>query len=180
MDGRIIDVLFPNRFVSEEKYNELTEEELKNTFLMNAYYKTTQFKEGYKQATFLLLAEYYKEFTSNQRQNKIPDAILKRNKQYLSSSDELFCWLDDAYESTDNKADVIKLKEVYDDFKASEYFMNLNKVQKRQNNYKGFVAKLESNFFIKKFVKDNGHKCMILTNYKKKIDDDDEPSSLDM
>ena len=48
---------------------------------------------------------------------------------------------------TNNKKDIIKLKSIYEMFKVSNYFNNLNKIQKRQNNYKHFIEKLESNIF---------------------------------
>ena len=48
----------------------------------------------------------------------------------MAKSDEFLNWFDDNYEKTDNNKDIIKLKVVYENFKASEYFNNLNKVQK--------------------------------------------------
>ena len=59
----------------------------------------------------------------------------------------------------------IKLKRIYEMFKVSNYFNNLNKIQKRQNNYKHFIEKLESNIFLKKFITVDNHNNNIITNH---------------
>ena len=83
-------------------------------------------------------------------------------------------WFDDNYEKTTNNKDTIKLKLIYENFKSSDYFNNLNKLQKRQNNCTNFVEKLQSNLFLKKYSKDNGHSTYILINYKIKEIDEEE------
>ena len=50
-------------------------------------------------------------------------------------------------------------------FKVSNYFNNLNKIQKRQNNYKHFIETLESNIFLKKFITVDSHNNNIITNH---------------
>jgi len=99
---------------------------------------------------------------------------MKRNRQYSASSDEMLNWFDDNYEKTTNNKDTFKLKLIYENFKSSDYFNNLNKLKKRQNNYKKFVEKLQSNIFLKKYVKENGHGTYIIIHYKiKKIDEEE-------
>ena len=183
LSRRILDIPFKNKFVDKKEYDELNENEKQTTFLINSYYKTTEFKEKYKQSLFLILAEHYKEFYNNNRVLPIPDEVLKRNREYLAKSDEFLNWFDDNYEKTDNNKDIIKLKVVYENFKASEYFNNLNKVQKRQNNYKNFVEKMQSNMFLKKYVTEDHTHTNLITNYKIRInneDDEDETNPLDI
>ena len=67
-------------------------------------------------------------------------------------------------ELTEDEKKAVYLKNDY--FKTTEF--------KRKNNYKSFVEKLESNFFIKKYVKENKDKIKILTNYKVKVEDEDD------
>ena len=104
----------------------------------------------------------------------VPDEIIKRNREYLAKSDEFLNWFDDNYEKTQDKKDNIKLKIIYENFKTSEYFNNLNKVQKRQNNYKNFVEKMQGNMFLKKYVTENKDKVNIIINYKCKNNDNNE------
>jgi hypothetical protein len=146
----------------------------KQHFLINSYYKTLEFKDKYKQALFLILAEHYKEFNNNNMVLPVPDEIIKRNREYLAKSDEFLNWFDDNYEKTQDKKDNIKLKIIYENFKTSEYFNNLNKVQKRQNNYKNFVEKMQGNMFLKKYVTENKDKVNIIINYKCKNNDNNE------
>ena len=99
----------------------------------------------------------------------------------MAHSDELLNWFNDKYEKTDNPKDVIKIKVIYEAFKSSEYFENLSKADKRQNNYKNFIEKLEKNMFLKKLVKQNKDKVYIITSYKMIEDEEEENKSyLDM
>ena len=179
LSRRILDIPFKNKFVDQQAYNELDEKEKETTFLINSYYKTLEFKDKFKQALFLILVEHYKEFNINNRVLPIPDEIIKRNKEYLANSDEFLSWFEDKYIKTDSSKDIIKLKDVYDEFKSSEYFNNLNKVQKRQNNYKSFVEKMQKNMFLKKFVTEDHTHTNIITNYTEK-EEEERKSALDM
>lgn len=58
------------------------------------------------------------------------------------------------------------MKDVFNNFKESEYFFNLSKAQKRSINYKHFVANLQSNIFLKKHVKEDCRQVLILKGYK--------------
>ena len=179
MSRRIIDIPFKNRFVDKHIYDTLDEEEKKTTFLINKFYKTIEFKEQFKITLFLMLSEYYKEYYSNNKELPITDEIMERNNNYLCGSDELFMWFNDKFEKTDNVKDIIKLKDVYELYQNSEYYNNLTKLQKRQNNYKHFNEKLENNIFLKKYVKENIFKVKIITNYRIKKHDDNIIDGLD-
>ena len=173
MMRRIIDIPFKNRFVDENIYKTLDDDEKKNTYMTNCYLKTQEFKEKHKHALFFILAEYYYNFHVNNRNLIIPDEIKKRNVEYLENSDEMFCWFNDKYEKT-VKTDNIKLKTVYTNFTRSEYFSNLNKADKRKNNYKNFVKKLSENMFLKKYVVKDIHEVYMLTGHKLIEDDVNE------
>ena len=126
------------------------------------------------------MAEYYKVFNNSDRVLPVPDEVVQRNMKYLATSDELFSWFEDRYERTDNPKDVLKLKDIHDDFINSDYFMNLNKNQKRANNKKHFVEKLQNNMFLKKMIKTDGHNALIITNYRIIRDDAYGEDKLDM
>jgi hypothetical protein len=90
-----------------------------------------------------VLAEYYKQFVEHERSLTVPEEVIRRNMQYLASSDELLSWFEDKYEKTDSSKD-IKIKDIHGEFVASDYFHKLNKNQKRACNKKYFVEKLQS------------------------------------
>jgi len=163
---RILDIPFKNKFVDASTYEDLDDEEKKTTFLTNSFYKTQEFKEKFKFALFLILAEHHKEFYKNKRVLPITQEIKNRNKEYLASSDELLNWFDSKYEKTKNKKDIIKLKDIYEEYKSGDYFNNLNKLQKRTDNYKNFIEKIRTNMFLKKYITEI-KETYIMTNYIK-------------
>lgn len=56
---------------------------------------------------------------------------------------------------TDNKKDYIKLKDVYNLFKDTDYFTNMKKEQKRKKTYAYFLSRLWGNLFKSKLAKTN-------------------------
>lgn len=174
IEERLIDVNFPNKFINKDKYDKLSEEEKKTTFIKNSYFKSDEFKQEYKQALFLILADYYKLFINNNRELITPDEIIKRNKEYLQKSDELLGWFNDKYILSDDDKAKIKLKAVYENYKGSEYFNNLTKEKKRVNNYKNFIEKLQTNSFLKKYILYDSHETYYLIKHKIFIEEYDE------
>lgn len=169
---RILDIPFKNKFVDSNVYEELDEKEKKTTFLINSYYKTQEFKDKYKYALFLILADHYKEFYKNNRNLPITNEIKQRNNQYLANSDELLGWFESKYEKTKNNKDTIKLKSIYEEYKNGDYFNNLNKQQKRNDNYKNFIEQFRTNMFLKKYLIQE-KETYYIKNYIKIIEDDD-------
>ena len=180
LSRRVLDIPFKNKFVDKEEYEETDEEDrMKTVFLKNDIYKSAEFKDKYKQALFLILIEYHKEFLNNNRTLPISDEITKRNRAYLANSDAFYNWFEDNFEKTKNSKDVIKLKVVYNKFKGSEYFSNLNKQAKRDNNYNFFVETMKTNMFLKKYVYEDIHKCGYIKNYIPKPEDNEEDDDED-
>lgn len=67
---------------------------------------------------------------------------------------------------TDDKKDIIKLKDIFEMYKISDQYQNSTKQEKRDFNYKNFCFKLESNIFFRTLIKKNKDKIKILINYK--------------
>ena len=63
------------------------------------------------------------------------------------------------------------MKDIYNNFKESEYFYNLSKSQKRSINYKHFVANLQTNIFLKKHVKEDANRVLVMKGYKLIVED---------
>jgi len=163
---RVVVIPFEGQAVDKDVYDRLPKDKRKNIFIKNEYYKTTEFKEEYKQAFFLLLAEKYREYIKT-NQLPIPDEVRKKNVDYMATSDNIFDWVDEFYEAVEGES--VKLKDIYHRFTNGDYYRNLSKNLKRQYNYKYFVNKLETNFFLKNNVA-TVKKVMVLKGYKAKDD----------
>jgi phage/plasmid-associated DNA primase len=170
---RLLEIPFQSRFVDRQTYDELSEEEKKTTFLGNVYYKSLEFQMEFRQALFSILLKYFKIY---RKQGLVEPAIVrKKNLDYMALSDDIFEWVNDEYDQTENVKDVIKVKDVYDLYRSSEYYQNLTKAEKRNNSYKYFVTnKIENNFFLKKRYILDRKGVMCLTHYKEKPDDEQE------
>lgn len=175
---RILDIPFKSSFVSKDVYDELEENEKTHTFLINDFYKTLEFKNKFRQPLFLLLVKYYKEFYDNKRNLPITAEVRNRGNEYMAKSDEFLSWFNNEFEKTKSKSDNIKLKAVYDCFKNSDFFTNMTKVQKRQNNYQNFIEKIQNNMFLKKFLIQI-KETYIITNYTIKKGDTKNDSDTD-
>jgi hypothetical protein len=173
-------------YSTQADINELDEEDRKNAFVINTYYKTYEFKQKFKQVLFNILCTYHKKFIENNRVLPVCKKIKDRNIKYFEESDEILNFITEYYEFTDDKnyknknyKNILKLKDIYEKYKVSDLFQNMNKQQKRQNNYKHFVEKLKNNTFIKKYVENNMDKIYVLLNYKPIDDDENKYNCLD-
>ena len=178
IDRRLIDIPFNSIFIDKSKFDTLDKEEIEenNYFISNSYYKTNEFKEKFKCALFVLLTRHFKEYLTNNKSFNIPTIIKERNNNYLLNSDEIYNILDEILIKTNDKKDIIKLKELFEIFKASEFYSNLSKVEKKTFNYKGFQSKLESNIFFRKSLKEDNKNVKILVGYKMKDDEEEHHS----
>ena len=110
----------------------------------------------------------------------VPDQVRKKTADYLMTSDDISEWVNEFYQKTDNRKDIIKLKQLFEDFKNSDYYQNFSKADKRKYNYKNFTAQFESNLFLKSFVCQDSSGVYILKNYKQKDCDDSESNTTDV
>jgi len=89
---------------------------------------------------------------------RIPYSIKERTNQYLQMSCELTQWILDNYDKTDNPNDTLKIREMYNYFRSSEYYNNLSETEKRKECEKNFIEIFLKNVFLKKYYcerKDN-------------------------
>ena len=152
---RILDIPFNSSFVENHIYDKLDDDEKVNVFIGDVYYKSNEFKQMYRQALFILLSKYYLKYYKNKYQLAIPMQIDERTRNYMSNSDEIFNIIDEVLINSNDKNDIIKVKELFEIVKSSEIYLNMNKEEKRKLNYKTFCAKLETNLFLKKCVCEN-------------------------
>lgn len=124
---RIIDLLFSSKFTDEK---ELINN--KNTFEKNGYYVQEEFREKYKYALMKILFEHNK----NHYKNKliIPESVKNRTLKYVESSVEILEWFNQTYEKIENHTihTYIKISELNEELKNSEYYNSLDKKEKRK------------------------------------------------
>jgi len=164
---RIVVIKFVCTFT--KNLNEVDEEN--NIYPVNTYYKTTEFQKNHKIALFkYLLDEAPKEIY-------IPDVVKECSKEYVCDSDEFLVWFNENYEKGE-ETDIIKLKDLYDNFKSSETYNNLSKEMKRKYNKKKMIDNISSNIVLKKYYKNDMKKINGNTyterihNYKKKMEEE--------
>ena len=127
---RIIDVPFVSKFISDPQ--DVDEEN--NIYLINKHYKTYEFQQEHKCALFKYIMD------NAMRELYIPPCIKNRSANYVMDSDELYQWFSENYELTNEKDDILKMKDIYSLFKDSEFFAEKTKEEKRKLNYKGFIG----------------------------------------
>lgn len=144
---------------------------------VNNYYKEDEFLNDMKLPFINVLLKYYKEFKDDGRVLKgMPESIKKLSSAYMADSDNLLNWLNDAFEKTNNPKDYVKIIDLYDLFRSSEYYNNMSKKDKRGMNKKKLIEEFKDNPTLKSLFRDrikiNGvdiRQCIIC--YKPKEDD---------
>jgi phage/plasmid-associated DNA primase len=185
---RIRGIPFISKFVSKEVYDEL--EDKTNVFIGDSYYKSDEFQEEYRQALILILLDHWKIYFDNgMKLPAQPEECKKVTTDYLATSDDIFGWFKNSYEKNTEKNDkgeakhIIKLKELYEHFTGSTYFLNMSKKDKREFNESKFKENIQKNLFLKQYYKDrneykiNGKKItspIIINWISKKVEDDDD------
>lgn len=162
---RLIDLYFRSTFT--DNLQELDDN--KNIYKANVKYKTDDFQELHKHALIKIIFSNYKKYATNNFIFDIPDSIRQRTNSYLEMSCNILGWINEQYEKTDNKKDIIKLKDVFYNFKESEYYFNLSKSQKRLYNYQYFIKQFSENIFFAKYYQEKYNIFSnVLTFYIKK------------
>jgi len=184
---RVRDIPFVSTF-TEDKDLLANAEVLQNVYPANTYYKSDEFKNEYKFALFKILIEYIQEFHTKHGKSvcdkfDVPDCITERSKEYIKSSDELREWFDTVYEPVETKGmskkDVLEkglyvtLKDVFEEFKRSEYYANQSKSNKRKMNKKYFVEYAKTNinfkvFYFERYKSGSVEKGNILVGFNKR------------
>ena len=163
--NRRIDVFpFQARFLKTSDVARLTkgmtEEQIKasNLHVGDTKYKKNDWKADHRQALIIILLEYFQIFHKNgECMPEQPKACENAKRDYMSSSDDLFSWFDDKYdripEGKEDEYRVIKLSDLYQSFKQSDYFSKQTRdTQKRYTKRDNFYTDLNENLFINVFI----------------------------
>ncbi len=124
-------------------------------FIADKDIDTDEWREIYKCAFVTILIPYCMEFINKDKMKIIkPDFIKKESESWFISSDSVTKWFNETYEQTKLDTDIIKLHELYDEFKLTDDYSNLNKMDKRKYNKKGFVELFEKSPVYKRYFHD--------------------------
>lgn len=131
IDGRVMDILFESTFTGDnEKLS------MPNHFPQNPEFKLESFQNEHLCALFQYIVETKHTKIYN------PECVKERTREYTRGSDELFQFMNENYEKTDDEAQFIKIKEVYSTFKLSAVYLNMNKAEKRDMNEGKFKERI--------------------------------------
>jgi P4 family phage/plasmid primase-like protien len=162
---RIRDIPFVSTFTDNPEYLAKIDV-LENVYAANKFYKSAEFREGYKSALFRILIDYidyyHKTYGVGVCEKVLtPDIINERSREYLKSTDEIREWFDTVYESvnTDGKTkkDIldnklyVSMKDVYSLFIASDFYENLSKKDRRRWTKKYLIEYVSTNINFKLF-----------------------------
>ena len=155
---RLICIPFRSLFRSEEDKKEF-DDDVPYLYVGSKYYISTEFTNLYKQEMMCILLDHFKKYRENNYELcKIPQSCKDLAKEYLQSSDEFYGWFSSMYHLyEDEKSDyirILKLKDVYTNFKQSEFYNDMPKKQKRIFNYEKLVKEVSKNPTLRRFYKE--------------------------
>jgi phage/plasmid-associated DNA primase len=139
--SRLIDIPFRTFFTDDKQEIET----LENCKPCNLKIKEESFKREHRCALFEYMLKYAP------KKLYVPESIKARTAEYIEDCDPFLSWFNDNYEHTQNKNDVLKIKDVFHDFKNKDYYQNLNKKEKRELNEKKFVKMIDENLSLHKY-----------------------------
>jgi hypothetical protein len=151
IDDAIIMRLIIIEFVSTFTKNKEDVDENNHVYLGDDDLKEPVWQEQHRCALFQILTEYWKIIKDDMNIDKfIPSIVKDRVKTYMSKSNKLMNWFNNHYEQVDDDKKVIVLRDVYQAYKDSEDYMNLNKEEKRKTTEKSMIEFFEKNPFTRK------------------------------
>ena len=108
-------------------YKEYQKMGFTNVFKKDAKYKSAEFQQSHKLAMFEILRSYY----GKEKQYQEPSEFKSSRFSYCLDSDTVGAWIQENYEHTESKTDIVMLSDLYTEFVQSSYFINLTKANKR-------------------------------------------------
>jgi len=148
---RIRVIPFNGVFIDKEKYDVMTPEERKEKGVsgaINPYFKTTEFKEKYRQALVVLMMRQFERYKENGFNfPKEPSEVLYATKDYMLASDDVAGWFLATYKpdgKEEGQKNVIFVDDIYKKFKMSEFWYSSPKTYQNQMTQKNFYNLVEN------------------------------------
>ncbi len=145
---RLIDILFRATFTEDESLLSL-----EYYHKADKKYKNTEFQEKHKRALLKILMDSHKIYSQNNFKFIIPESIKNRTTEYLEMSCVILQWFMESYILTNDNKNILKIKNIFEDFKVSEYFGDTTKAERRKYNYKYFVEYFSTNITTNRYYK---------------------------
>ena len=138
---RMMDILFASKFVDKDEDVDISN----NKFKKNEYFKDNKFKNDHRCALIRYILrngtpKIYK-----------PDCVLARSKQYLMTNDKIYDVI--SSHTTPVTSEYVKVKDLYNYFKSTDEYVNMNKAEKRKYNYRYFTDKVKEHSEFKQYHK---------------------------
>ncbi len=136
---RLMDILFESTFTDDPEM--LKDTTRKNVYEKNIFYTTEEFKQDYRCALFTYLIK------NAETTIYMPECVKNDTKKYMDDNDNIYNWVLEKYELTTNKEDVIKLKDMYEEYKKSDEYQNTYK--KDRKTLKTFTSEIITHKYLK-------------------------------
>ncbi len=161
---RIIDIYFRSSFDTDDSKLDSSQ----YIFKANPYYKTKEFQNQHKYALFKILIDEHKKFYRNNGSIiHLPKSIIDRTNNYLELSCNIVQWFKDNYE--EDAKEIVKILDIYDNFKQSNYYFEMNKNEKSKYTRNYFFDYFENNIFFRKYYNERiGNIRKVIKCWKKK------------
>ena len=145
---RIRAVEFTTTCLSKEEYDELPDKT--NYTIKNTNYVEDWWRRDYRQALFNILCNFCFQEPVLQ-----PEKSKRGTRDYMASSDDFFSWFSEFYEQCgDDEFNVIKITDIFADYKQNEIYQNLTKMEKRRLNKTNFIESIKNNNMLKWNIRD--------------------------
>jgi hypothetical protein len=109
----------------------------------------------------------------------ICDSVKKRTNEYLEGCDEVLNFFNENYQKSEEKTKELKVKDIYDNFRQSDIYLNMNKAEKRAFNYSKFTNEVKTNIFLRKYYKERSGNIRNIILGWEQIQNEEEPDSDD-
>jgi P4 family phage/plasmid primase-like protien len=149
VERRIRIIPFTSKFTDKEKFDKLNELGVKNVFLANPTYLLPEFKINLRCALIKKLFGYFGKFV--ERKNCLPPLPLEvkiASSNYLKNNDPYYDWFIQNYQKEEKS--IIYLKDIWNNFKNSDYYSKLPKSIQRDLKQEKLIEKLQKNLFLGK------------------------------
>jgi phage/plasmid-associated DNA primase len=145
---RLEAIPFDARFVDKDTYDSLKNKSLLG--VANPLYKTTEFQDEHRQALFIILLDYWKQFQiNNYSMQSLPEVCKLITKDYMAMSDDIYGWFMEYYENGDSDTDLVYIDDIFKTLKSSTMFSLMSKKEQKNLTAKSFNEKIEKNIFLR-------------------------------
>jgi len=124
---RFIEYMFESTFTDDDSM--INDPTLQNVYKKDDYFITSSFREEYK----CVLLKYILD--NADKKIYVPDCVKQQTSQYIDNQNSFKFWLEDNYQLTQEDTDIVKVKDMFNEYMTSEEYKNTNR-EHRPNLHK--------------------------------------------